>query len=74
MRFSTGWPSLIISLRKEQLISLRALCREAGINRSRLRNFLRGTGGMRIEQLESILSVLGYDLDAVPKSDIGRAS
>lgn len=58
---------------RERQISARALCRLANVNRSTFRRFITGKSArFQIDNLESVLKVLGYELDAVFKGKPAR--
>jgi transcriptional regulator with XRE-family HTH domain len=59
------WGQLIKGLREAQGMSQRRLASYAKINRSTLRKLEDGHAGVAIEIVETILQVLGYELDAI---------
>jgi len=59
------WANLISDLRKEKGLSERELADLSHVNRGSLRRFLSGKSQFRIDQLENVLGVLGYEVDAV---------
>jgi transcriptional regulator with XRE-family HTH domain len=64
----TAWRSIVRELMRERKISARALCRLANVNRSTFVRFMTGKSErFQIDNLESVLKVLGYELDAVLK-------
>ncbi|PSM16121.1 helix-turn-helix transcriptional regulator [Nitratireductor sp. StC3] len=65
MAGSTDWAKLLEDLRQEHGISQRALCEGANIWRGTYRRFRRGSARLTIAQLERLLGVLGYELDAM---------
>ncbi len=60
---STNWPALVMSIMKENGVSVRRLAKVTGINRYSVIRFTKGNGGLKIDQLETILHALGYELD-----------
>ncbi|MEO9337208.1 helix-turn-helix transcriptional regulator [Mesorhizobium sp. SB112] len=69
MRPSSQWRCIINDLRREQSVSVRSLSMRAGLNRATVNRFLKGIASLKISQLESILAVFGYDLDAIRRPD-----
>jgi len=59
------WPKLVRDLRRERNLSVRRLADLANINRSTLTRFEAGGGNIRVDYLEAIFAVFGYELDAV---------
>ncbi|WP_276118388.1 helix-turn-helix domain-containing protein [Pararhizobium qamdonense] len=62
---SSDWQKLVRDLQIEQGISERKLAVLARLNRTTLRRFLTRKGSMELERIERLLSVFGYELDAV---------
>lgn len=67
MHPSYFWPNLIRDLLRERGMSVRELCTISGTNRAYLTRFFKGQSSLRINRLEAILGVLGYELDAIKK-------
>ncbi len=64
------WHELVKEIRASKKISQRALATEAAINRSTLRRLEAGDLTIGFSHLEKVLSVLGYELDAIMVKDI----
>lgn len=63
---SSQWPSIVRSIMTEQGVSERGLAMESGVHRGTLRSFLnRSTTAFPFDQLERVLSALGYELEAI---------
>lgn len=61
---ASEWPKIIEDLRREKGISQRALARVAGVCRSKLRRAYKSGGRIGIYEVDRMLNVLGYELDA----------
>ncbi|WP_113152762.1 helix-turn-helix transcriptional regulator [Nitratireductor sp. OM-1] len=59
------WGALIRALREEQGISQRTLAAATGVNRSTLRKIESGETSGDIRVMETLLSHLGYELEAI---------
>ncbi len=63
---SSQWPSIVRSIMTEQGVSERGLAKQSGVHRKTLRNFLdKSTTALPFDQLERVLSALGYELEAI---------
>jgi transcriptional regulator with XRE-family HTH domain len=62
---SSFWGKLIFQLRTEKDMSQRELALTAKVNRSTLRRIEEGTSSGDILMIEAVLSVLGYELEAM---------
>lgn len=60
------WPAIIAELQREQSMSMRALARHSGVCRGTIIRFTQLKVSLRIDQLERILAVFDYELEAVP--------
>ena len=65
MTTAAQWPQIIRDLQREHGISERALARQAKVHRSMLRRILSGSFEARVGDLERILAIFGYDLEAI---------
>jgi len=64
------WAGLIRELIAEQGVSYRELSRATGVHRTTLRRWLNlGSSNMPITTMESLLDYLGYELDAIRRTD-----
>lgn len=63
------WGTLIKSLRDEQGVSQRVLAEGAQINRATLRRIEKGRTPGDIDMIERVLDYLGYDLEALQRTD-----
>lgn len=63
-RTPTFWSDLITSLMHEQSVSAASLALDTGLSESVVRGIARGRAFGRIDQIEKILDVLGYEIDA----------
>jgi len=61
------WGELIRLLREEKGLSLRALAREIGMNRTTLRKMELGEARCDSHTLERLLGFLGYEVEAIQK-------
>ncbi len=61
------WGTVIRFLREEQDISQRTLAFDTKISRSTLRKIEAGESSGNIESIETLLSYLGYELEAIHK-------
>ena len=59
------WGDLLKSLRLEQGITQRRLAADTGVNRNTLGNIERGSYSGDIQTMETLLSHLGYELEAI---------
>jgi len=64
------WGDLIRTLRLEQRISQRELCRRCQIQSRTLRKYEEGRALPYIDVIERILGVLGFELEALSKASI----
>lgn len=65
---NTNWGLLIRDLREEQNMSQRELCIRAKVNRMTQRKLEAGQWPhTQFDHVEKVLSVLGYELDAMRK-------
>jgi transcriptional regulator with XRE-family HTH domain len=64
------WHEFVKEVRASKKISQRALAREAAIDRNTLRRLEDGDPSIGLTSLEKVLSVLGYELDAIMVKDI----
>ncbi|MEO9340472.1 helix-turn-helix transcriptional regulator [Mesorhizobium sp. SB112] len=70
MRSSSQWPCIINDLRREQSVSVRSLAIRTGVHRTRLGRFLNGKpSNFKISEIERLLSVFGYELEAIKRPD-----
>ncbi len=60
------WPKIIHDILQEHRISVRKLSRVSGISLSTLKRLLNGSTAFRVVQLEYLLTLLGYRIDAIP--------
>lgn len=68
-RRAVFWRNLIRELMDERGMSFRELGRLTGISRKSLSWFLSGRAPMKMDRLETLLAVFGYELDAVPRRE-----
>ncbi|MBS0237082.1 MAG: helix-turn-helix transcriptional regulator [Proteobacteria bacterium] len=61
------WASIILQIMNEAGISQRELSRRTGVGRSVIRRFMSGKVSPTLADLEMILDVFGYDIDAIPR-------
>jgi transcriptional regulator with XRE-family HTH domain len=66
------WGNLIKSLREEQNVSQRVLAEGASINRATLRRIEKGRTPGDIDMIERVLDYLGYDLEALQRTQERR--
>ncbi len=68
-RPSDFWRNLIRELMAEHAMSFRELGRLTRIGRKTISHFLSGRTVMKMDRLETILAVFGYELDAIPRKE-----
>ena len=61
----TDWPQIIRDIMKEHRVTQRALEAATGVSRSTLKRCFNGKSSFHIDDLESILNALGYNIDTV---------
>jgi transcriptional regulator with XRE-family HTH domain len=66
------WGELILELRTERRLSQRQLSVEAQVNRSTLRRIEDGRARCDIDLIESLLRVLGYEIEAIQQEALRR--
>ena len=66
------WGQLILELRTERQLSQRQLSAEARVNRSTLRRIEDGRARGDIDLIESLLRVLGYEIEAIQQEALRR--
>lgn len=65
MTVTNHWPVLIRTLMTETGESERRLSASAKVNRNTMRRFLAGKTDLPLLQIERMLAVFGYELDAI---------
>jgi len=68
-RPSDFWRFLIRDLMAEHGMSARALARRTRVSRKSIAWFITGRTVMKMDRLETILAVFGYELDAVSRKE-----
>lgn len=63
---ATNWYQIIEDIRSEKGISQREMARLAGVSRATFRHSNGPGGALRIDAVDRILNVLGYELDIHP--------
>lgn len=63
---ATNWYQIIEDIRREKGISQREMARLAGVSRGTFRHSNGPGSALRIDAVDRILSVLGYELDVHP--------
>lgn len=67
MHTATFWGKLIRQLRAEHGVSEREISKRSHVARTTVRKIEAGTGRPTVPQIEALLGVFGYELDAFPR-------
>jgi len=65
MKGDLFWPLLIRNLMSERGLSERAMCLMTGWSRATFRKYLNGQTPIPVNRLEFMLTMFGYELDAI---------
>ena len=66
MLTTPDWAKIVDDIRRDKGVSQRQLARASGLGRSTIRRILVYGGTPRVDDLDRILNVLGYELDVHP--------